>query len=257
MQLSSVHVRQNPLILVSILMSVIGWFIMFVGACVIGRAGLLWWIVIYELLLVGGILFSIFRQSFHHYQTSFLIFLGVSLSLLTTTINGLLTYSSNGSQASGAGAVIMIVMQFFWVVLFSCSEESVVYQFIYSDFIVPAVQPNNMADTTKESKHHYASPEPQYASPIVPQQPPISMAAHPSPAASVSASFATALSPTPPVIVTAVALHPYTANPEDPNEISFVRDETLEILNRSGNWWQARKSDGTVGIVPSNYFAPF
>ncbi|KAI8077985.1 uncharacterized protein B0P05DRAFT_459414, partial [Gilbertella persicaria] len=132
MQLNSKHVKKNPLIFVSIIMAVVGWFVMFIGACVIGRAGLLWWIVIYELLLVGSILFSIFRQVFHHYQTTFLIFLGVSISLLTTTINGLLSYSTGGSQASGAGAVILIVMQFFWVILFSCAEESVVYQFIYS-----------------------------------------------------------------------------------------------------------------------------
>lgn len=47
------------------------------------------------------------------------------------------------------------------------------------------------------------------------------------------------------------ASYGYTANPDDPGEMSFTKGELLDILDDIGKWWQARKADGTTGYVPS------
>ncbi|KAG7099761.1 hypothetical protein E1B28_001574 [Marasmius oreades] len=51
----------------------------------------------------------------------------------------------------------------------------------------------------------------------------------------------------------AKALYAYTASPDDPNEISFTKNEILDIVDKQGKWWHARKGDGAAGIAPSNY----
>lgn len=43
------------------------------------------------------------------------------------------------------------------------------------------------------------------------------------------------------------------ANKEDPNELSFSKGEVLYVHEKKGSWWQAKKSTGAVGMIPSNY----
>lgn len=51
----------------------------------------------------------------------------------------------------------------------------------------------------------------------------------------------------------ALALFDYTASASDAYELTFTKGEVLEVIDNSGKWWEAIKSDGTKGIAPSNY----
>ncbi|KAJ7172639.1 hypothetical protein C8R46DRAFT_1216433 [Mycena filopes] len=45
----------------------------------------------------------------------------------------------------------------------------------------------------------------------------------------------------------------YTADPADPNELSFREGERLQLAHKRGRWWIAKNSDGATGLVPSTY----
>ncbi|KAF8157812.1 hypothetical protein B0H34DRAFT_797265 [Crassisporium funariophilum] len=51
----------------------------------------------------------------------------------------------------------------------------------------------------------------------------------------------------------AEALFDYRASDDDANELSFKKGEILEVIDKTGKWWEARLRDGRKGIAPSNY----
>jgi len=58
----------------------------------------------------------------------------------------------------------------------------------------------------------------------------------------------------PPGSIRAKALYAYQADASDPEEVSFSKLDTFDVLDNSRKWWTVRKdSDGRTGIAPSNY----
>jgi hypothetical protein len=40
-----------------------------------------------------------------------------------------------------------------------------------------------------------------------------------------------------------------TADPDDPNELSFSKGDIFDIINKTGKWWQAETEGGTRGSM--------
>lgn len=268
------HITGNPIILLSGVFALIGWFITFIASCIYQSLYGAWWIVIYELLLLGGIFFVLATDSLPEYRLVILTFLAVSISLLTSFIGTFVNSSASSAQAIAAGAIFMIIVQFLWVLIFGSDESSAVNRSMHGlqmpsrptanhdfkngsiplgssvgfagshhqgsfvsplDYQQPTAQPMMMQTTT-----------PMINSPQVPHMTTPPMQQSPSSPVQNTATD---------VIESVTALHAYQANPEDATELSFSKGEVLDVLDKKGNWWQARKKDGTVGIIPSNYFS--
>ncbi|CAO3610645.1 unnamed protein product [Cunninghamella echinulata] len=235
------------------------WVISFGGLCGGRSYGSAWWIIIFELLLIGGIIFLILTDLFYQHRFVVLAFLAVSVSYITDQLGVFTsTYIHNdyfGAGAAGAviaGYIILVIIQIAWIFVFGSDPNTYLGEFAKHSHNSVQQQPssnNHIAtSSTSPQQHHQQQPiemtteKIAYENNDVQPSPALS---HPSAAASPVLEYKERVE----------ALHDYQASPDDPNELSFTRGEVLEIVDRRGNWWQARKSDGTVGIIPSNYFA--
>ncbi|KAI9315872.1 hypothetical protein BX666DRAFT_1952328 [Dichotomocladium elegans] len=239
----------NPWLATTSSLAAAGWLIAFIGACVEALHGVVWWIIIYELFFVVGTFVALGLGAFGPNRGMLLAFLAISIVYLTFAIPIALNTHSSGGRAVSAGLIIMIITQGFWIFLLGCSEESPIYNFFYNSIFgfgrggggggfsssnAPTMTQRNFAPQHHHHHQHQASSTGvvaggQNSSPI-----PHAHKQHQK-------------------FPVATALHSYQANPEDPTELSFSKGEELDILDHKGNWWQAKKQDGSTGIIPSNY----
>ncbi|KAI8146188.1 hypothetical protein BJV82DRAFT_655069 [Fennellomyces sp. T-0311] len=262
---------QNRFILLTSILAVCAWIIAFAGAVSIQTLYGAWWIVIYEAFIVTFSLLLFMTNSMAQYRLSFLTFLAASIPLLTIQADYVIQYTKpsvprDGANAYAAGYIILVCVQYLWVIVFGSDPNSYFGMFgqiqedqLPTDQHIPADHTMYMSN-----EKHLDDNAPIADKRIV--MPPFPTATP----ASVVPTENTTFSPPPPqqpphseYLPPAVeyyekveALHAYKANEEDPNELSFEKGEVLEVVDRKGNWWQARKSNGALGIIPSNYFAP-
>ncbi|GEQ71474.1 hypothetical protein JCM33374_g5158 [Metschnikowia sp. JCM 33374] len=283
----------DPFAITTVSFGIIAWVIAIAGAGASHPDPYLrftWWGLVYEMLLILLIFFLYLNNNIELYKFTLVGLLSIA-TVYTTNSTNTLVYKSNspGNLCCAAGCILLSILNIIWVLYFGGHPESPSNQFIDSFAVKSTPYPHGQlpvpANKTNDIGAEFAMPRSgSHAFPssvsrhsqmtnINNNKSAYMASSHLNglenfsnsnlnPASARTTVYNTGNGVTTPdnfaVPATAFrykarALYSYDANPEDTNEISFIKDEILDVDDIDGKWWQARKSNGQVGICPSNY----
>jgi SHO1 osmosensor len=254
------------------------WILAVVGTAMSTAEAFAYWAIAFSLLILAAHAYCVISGYLFRSRVALCAMNAVSIVYTSRYGDAMLFGATASDKAAGAGFILLTIISIFWVVALGIDG---------SPFVVPG---RRVAAAGKGAS--IRSSAGQTASRVMPMQMTGSGgAAHPPSSSSFgSVTGAAALASTQqqrpsspqqqqqPVTVVVdqrnipadgagtvqvdkeveykhkgTALYAYSASPDDPNELSFAKGEQLEFVDVSGKWWQARKQDGSIGIVPSNY----
>jgi len=272
----------DPLALATLSISALAWFIAFISSIVaqIQTRDLFptytWFTVVFYFFVIPGVFLVVASDTTQTYHVAIVGYLACGLVLTSSSVN-VLVYSSNGAkEAAAAGFILLSMVTIVWIFYFGSAPSAVPRAYLDSF----ALAKDNTAMNRSGLNGGYGG-RPETSTSVQPPQMYTSAQLngfeHPSPIGNPARNSTVAPGlpndPTPgnkntPPAVTdteiavptaelypyrAKAIYSYEANPDDANEISFVKHEELDVSDVSGRWWQAKKSNGETGIAPSNY----
>ncbi|KAM3589701.1 Transmembrane osmosensor [Umbelopsis sp. WA50703] len=219
----------------------------------------------YQLLVMLAVLTVIVTASIAQYRLVILTFLAISIMYSTNEISKYLHSNLSTSAAITTGYIFIAIVQFIWVFVFGSTEDSKLGSVIdnltaHSAPVQEALaksSPTPMTQTKSYPPSSYTPTQFNNSQTTIQHQQSIKHTSYISGSnhSAPDVESTVVVSPNQEYPIPVVALHAYEANPEDPNELSFAKGDMLDVHDKRGNWWQARKANGAIGIVPSNYFA--
>ncbi|KAG5461422.1 MAG: hypothetical protein BJ554DRAFT_6391 [Olpidium bornovanus] len=241
----------KPFFAASALLAGLGWIIAFAGACAAANAidSSTWLLLMFDLILLAGILSAFTTDSVEEYRLVILAFSTANVVFLTLQAS-IVRSSFSAHQAMGTGFIFIDIVFILWLFAFGAEEGTTAHQYTAG---------YGVALPTSHAKNAFGRPTPGFSQPSsFAASAPTGGMATPGPAneypLKAEALYSCELYLSFVWLDAAMrmcGLH--TANPDDPNEISFAQGEIIEISDNKGKWWQARNSQGVVGIAPSNY----
>ncbi|CAN6611061.1 high osmolarity signaling protein Sho1p [Trichomonascus vanleenenianus] len=284
------YIVGDPFALSSISIALIGWIIAFGGSIAVDVEtdfpSLTWWGIVFEILLIAGIIYVIGAQRLHAYQMALVGSLAVATIYTTNSTTHFIWTGTPSSGAVTAGHILLSIINILWMLYFGTTPDARPRAFVDS-FSIHNHTPNSMytsgvsrGDSHRRSNPfasrgsngddinmNYAPKETSSAGPqmytsdqlgghfenTAPSESRVDSYVGSS-AANNDMQSATDVLPAPTEYpFKATAIYSYQASPDDANEISFEKGEVLEVSDITGRWWQARRENGEVGICPSNY----
>ncbi|KAI9359358.1 hypothetical protein BD770DRAFT_471733 [Pilaira anomala] len=236
-RLSPSKLTQKPFLLVTSLLALSGWAVAFSGACMLKVLNGAWWVMIYQLCITIGHLLVFMSGSMQHYRLAMVTLLATSIPLLTIQIDYVVHNTKPNipkmpASVYVAGYIVMVTIQYMWILVIGSDSNTSLGRLGYISTESSNYEPEFYSEKMLQSLPSSAIIGPRISN-------------HMTQKTLIPVNFNEKVQ----------ALHSYNASIQDPNELSFEKGEVLEIVDRKGNWWQARKQDGTTGIIPSNYFA--
>ncbi|KAI9595949.1 hypothetical protein BDF19DRAFT_421962 [Syncephalis fuscata] len=251
------HLKRAPFYLATSLVAFTGFFLALIGAGVASAGPYVWLSVIYTFIQILAVLYCVGANVLAQYRLALLTCLAVNIMLAISNANAFIYGSSASTALVGVGFIFVALIELLWVIVIGSEDSSYIYTLV-NDTI--SLQPTSLQSGPSAAypmtsvnhsmpQAHTVIPMPSATMPggvgsVLPNGAPVV----PSPGAAVISNVSDIQ-----YLYKARAKYAYTANPEDNTELSFAKEEVLDIADNKGKWWHARKADGAIGVVPSNY----